>query len=96
MLRAQANFDSQTENLKTRLKEREDELETSGAFVDSDPEQRLKKLREDFARERAALEEENKFLHENLSAERENLRIFKDGVRKQFDERKQQVCIFSL
>jgi len=95
MLRAQANFDSQTENLKTRLKEREDELEKSGAFADREPEQRLIKLREDFARERAALEEENKFLRENLNAERENLSIFKDSVRKQFDERKQQVRAYT-
>lgn len=96
MLQAQANFDSQTESLKTRLKEREDELEKAGAFADSDPEQRVKKLREDFSRERASLEEENKFLRENLDTERENLRIFKDSVRKQFDERKQQVCVLVL
>ena len=93
MLRAQANFDSQTESLKTRLKEREDELDKAGALVDPDSEQRLRNMREDFAHERAALEEENKFLRENLGAEQENLRIFKDGVRKQFDERKQQVCV---
>jgi len=92
MLQAQANFDSQTESLKTRLKEHEDELEKAGAFADSDPEQRMKKLREDFSRECASLQEENKFLRKNLAAERENLRIFKDSVRKQFDERKQQVC----
>lgn len=96
MLRAQANFDSQTESLKTRLKEHKDELEKAEAFADLDAEQRLKKLREDFARERAALEEENKFLRENLDTERENLRIFKDSVRKQFDERKQQVCTLNI
>jgi len=91
--RAQANFESQTESLKTRLKEHKDELEKAEAVADLDPEQRLKKLREDFARERVALEDENKFLHENLETERENLRLFKDSVRKQFDERKQQVCM---
>ena len=79
--------------MKTRLKEHKDELEKVEALAGLDPEQRLQKLREDFASERAALEEENKFLRENLDTERENLRIFKDSVRKQFDERKHQVRI---
>lgn len=89
MLWAQANFDSQTESLKTRLKEHEEYL----AKAYPDHEQRLNKVQQDFDRERSALEEKTKFLQETLDAERENLHIFKDSVRKQFEERKQQVCM---
>ena len=82
---------AQLTRLRERLHDRETELGSSALVTDTDPDRRVTRLREEFDREKEDYMAQITVLKEKLDNEQKRFAEFKESVKKQFDERKQQV-----